>query len=38
VVLAGLQPSQNLTSLGVPRLIVAVDVAVLHLFHSNTKL
>ena len=37
VVLAGLQPPQHVASLGVYGLVVAVDVAALDLFHSNTN-
>ena len=38
IVLAGPQPPENVTSLGVEGLIVAVDVAALHLLHSTSKL
>ena len=37
VVVAGLQPPQHVTSLGVHGLVVAVDVAAQDLFHCNTK-
>ena len=37
IVLAGLQPLQHLTSLGVPILVVAADVAAVHLFHIKRK-
>jgi hypothetical protein len=35
IVIAGLQPPEDVTSLGVEGLVVAVDVAVLHLSRSN---
>ena len=38
IVLAGLQPPQHLTSLGVPMLVVAADVAAVQLLHINRKL
>ena len=37
-VLAGLQHPQHLMNLDVPILVVAADVAALHLFHINRKL
>jgi hypothetical protein len=33
--MAGLQPPEDVTSLGVEGLVVAVDVATLHLSHST---
>ena len=38
IVLAGLQPPENVMSLGVEGLVVAVDVAALHLLHCTRKL
>ena len=38
IVLAGLQPPEDVTSLGVEGLIVAVDIAALHLLHSTQKI
>jgi hypothetical protein len=35
IVMAGLQPPEDVTSLGVEGLIVAIDVADLHLSHST---
>jgi hypothetical protein len=34
IVIAGLQPPEDMTSLGVEGLVIAVDVAALHLSHS----
>jgi hypothetical protein len=35
IIMAGLQPPEDITSLGVEGLIVAVDVTALHLSHST---
>jgi hypothetical protein len=35
IVMAGLQPPEDMMSLGVEGIVVAVDVAVLHLSHST---
>ena len=38
IVLAGLQPPENVTSLGVEGLVIALDIAALHLLHNTRKL
>jgi hypothetical protein len=35
IIMAGLQPHEDMTSLGVEGLVVAIDVAALHLSHST---